>query len=338
MDASEANRDGSALGITPATDREILARVATLYYIDDRTQEEIARALGISRVKVGRLLRKARAEGVVEIRIHREPGGDPGVELTLARRYKLRQAILTPTAEDPERDRARTGAAAAACVSRLLRRNQTIAVGMGRNVASVADAMSERPGGDTTVVSGIGGSPLIGSRINSNDICRRFAARLGGTGIELYAPAFAESPTIRDSFLSHDDVKATLARARRADIAVVGIGDAESDSAVVRIGCVPPQDMERLRNARAVGDILGNFFNRDGRMVDEGVRDRVIGLSEHDLRAIPCVVGIASEAGKAVAVRAALRTGIVDILVAPLALGREILAEDDADERPEPTE
>jgi len=95
---------------------------------------------------------------------------------------------------------------------------------------------------------------------------------------------------------------------------------------------------ERLRNARAVGDILGNFFNRDGRMVDEGVRDRVIGLSENDLRAIPCVVGIASEAGKAVAVRAALRTGIVDILVAPLALGREILAEDDADERPEPTE
>ena len=336
MDTPDDTRVASSPGATSATDRAILARVATLYYVDDRTQEEIARALGISRVKVGRLLRKARAEGVVEIRIHREPGGDPGVELTLARRYKLRQAILTPTAEDPERDRARTGAAAAACVARLLRRHHTIAVGMGRNVASVADAMSERPGGDTTVVAGIGGSSLIGSRINSNDICRRFAARLGGTGIELYAPAFAENRIVRESFLSHDDVKATLARARRADLAVVGIGDAESDSAVVRIGCVPPREMERLKNANAVGDILGNFFDREGQMVDQGVHDRVIGLDENDLRAIPCVVGIASEAAKAVAVRAALRTGIVDILVAPLALGRQILAEDDADERPAP--
>ena len=40
---------------------ELLTRVASLYYLEDETQAEIAAALGLSRPKVARLLSKARA-------------------------------------------------------------------------------------------------------------------------------------------------------------------------------------------------------------------------------------------------------------------------------------
>lgn len=42
--------------------------------------------------------------------------------------------------------------------------------------------------------------------------------------------------------------------------------------------------------------------------------NRVIGLSVEELRQIPCVIAIASENTKAMAIMGALRTGAIDII------------------------
>ena len=47
----------------------LLAQVASLYYEQGLTQEQVARRLGISRSGVSRLLREARREGIVEIHV-----------------------------------------------------------------------------------------------------------------------------------------------------------------------------------------------------------------------------------------------------------------------------
>ena len=46
---------------------ELLAEVASLYYEEELTQNEIAARLGLSRVKVYRLLKQSRDEQVVTI-------------------------------------------------------------------------------------------------------------------------------------------------------------------------------------------------------------------------------------------------------------------------------
>ena len=50
--------------------RELLAQVASLYYEEEMTQDAIAKQFGLSRIKVYRLLKKAREEQVVQITIH----------------------------------------------------------------------------------------------------------------------------------------------------------------------------------------------------------------------------------------------------------------------------
>ena len=52
---------------------ELLARVASQYYLQDRTQAEIAIDFGLSRQKVQRLIRRAREQGIVEIHVHSAP-------------------------------------------------------------------------------------------------------------------------------------------------------------------------------------------------------------------------------------------------------------------------
>ena len=53
------------------TDVETLVRVSRLYYELGETQEAIAALTGVTRPHVSRLLKEARAKGVVEIRINR---------------------------------------------------------------------------------------------------------------------------------------------------------------------------------------------------------------------------------------------------------------------------
>jgi deoxyribonucleoside regulator len=47
----------------------LMCEVARLYYIDEFIQTKIARRLNISRYKVHRMLKKAKKEGIVKVKI-----------------------------------------------------------------------------------------------------------------------------------------------------------------------------------------------------------------------------------------------------------------------------
>jgi predicted DNA-binding protein (UPF0251 family) len=60
-------------------EERLCTRVAKFYYEGELTQQEIARKLGISRIKVHRILNRAREMGIVEIKIH-HPKNDAFIE------------------------------------------------------------------------------------------------------------------------------------------------------------------------------------------------------------------------------------------------------------------
>ena len=69
----------------PAPSSDLGVRAAWLYHIEGLTQEQIARAMKISRAKVIRLLAAARDSGVVRIRIDAKAGEQVALERRLAR-------------------------------------------------------------------------------------------------------------------------------------------------------------------------------------------------------------------------------------------------------------
>ena len=215
--------------------------------------------------------------------------------------------------------------AAAGFLKRQLSDGDVVALGMGRNVGAVPDFVGTPTPRAATFVSAIGGSPLVDTGVNPNEICRRLAEAFAGTAEVLYAPAYAETPAVRDAFINHDDVRDVLERARAANVALIGIGNARDDSAVVRMGCFSVSEMRRLRDRGAVGDILGSFFDAGGRTVIDGIGDRVVAIGRADLEAIKCVVAICSERDKGDAILGALRSGMVNVLVTDLSTARTVL-------------
>jgi DNA-binding transcriptional regulator LsrR (DeoR family) len=307
-----------------------MTRAAVLYYMEYATQAQVAERLGISRVMAGRLIRQARDDGIVEITVHAPAAITDRLEAQVATRFGLRHVLLGADHTDEGMRREFVARRVGEYLLRHIRDGMTIAVGMGRNVSGVADAIRQAPGRDCTFVAAIGGSPSAARSVDAGEACRKLAERFGAHGACLYAPAYAESSDVRRAFLEHDDVRSTLARAASADVAIVGIGDAEDDSAVVRMGCFSARDMKRMRAAGAVGDILGSFFDLKGRPVAAGMRDRVISLGSDELKDIACVIGAASDAGKARAILGALRSGMLDVLATSVANAREVLSLDDA--------
>jgi DNA-binding transcriptional regulator LsrR (DeoR family) len=91
------------------------------------------------------------------------------------------------------------------------------------------------------------------------------------------------------------------------------------------MGCFSVAEMRRLRDRGAVGDILGSFFDADGHAVVDGIGDRVVAIGRADLERITCVIATCSERDKGDAILGALRTGMVNVLVANLSTARTVL-------------
>lgn len=309
-------------------DYELLTEIAIAYYCDEVTQEEIAKRFGFSRIKVGRLLKRAKEEGIVEINVRYHPVFSTQLEKQLKERFSVKRALIALDHHDEDEQRRQVAALVSGYLAASLRDNMVVTVGQGRNVAAVAEYTSTVQPKDCRFICGIGGTHRPGDVINADHISRLLAKKFGGSSESLYAPAYVENTELKSALLRNGTIKETLDRARKADIALVGIGDMNEDSYMVKLGWFTPQEIsDASLNQGVIGDIAGyDFFNAQGQHVHTVMDDRVIGLSVEELRQIPCVIAIASESTKAMAIMGALRTGAIDVIATSARNIRTILS------------
>lgn len=295
---------------TVSQDNELLTEIAVAYYQDEITQEEIAKKFGISRIKVGRLLKRAKEEGIVEINVRYHPVFSTRLEQQMMERFPISRALIALDHQDEEEQRRQVAALVSNYLAMSLKDDMVLAVGQGRNVAAIADHVGSVTERNCKFICGIGGTHRPGDAINADHISRRLAKKFGGSSETLYAPAYVENRALKDAFMQNGTIKETLDRARKADVALVGIGDMNENSYMVKLGWFTPHEIiDASLNQGVIGDIAGyDFFNAQGQHVDTVMNDRVIGLSIDELRKIPCVIAIASENTKALAILGALRT------------------------------
>lgn len=312
---------------TVSQDNELLTEIAVAYYQDEITQEEIAKKFGISRIKVGRLLKRAKEEGIVEINVRYHPVFSTRLEQQMMERFPISRGLIALDHQDEEEQRRQVAALVSNYLAMSLKDDMVLAVGQGRNVAAIADHVGSVTERNCKFICGIGGTHRPGDAINADHISRRLAKKFGGSSETLYAPAYVENRALKDAFMQNGTIKETLDRARKADVALVGIGDMNENSYMVKLGWFTPHEIiDASLNQGVIGDIAGyDFFNAQGQHVDTVMNDRVIGLSIDELRKIPCVIAIASENTKALAILGALRTGAIDIIATSALNVRTIL-------------
>ena len=270
------------------SDFDQLVRVSRLYYELGETQNAIAELMGVTRPQVSKLLKRARAEGIVEIRIvdsttATSPAGD-----ALRRSYGLDAVHLAPTIVGPEDlTRRMVGRLAAQVLRTTVRDGAIIGVGDGASVSATADAFEETASPVAATVL-----PLCGGHWSTGperEPYRRIAEALGGQPRGLMAPGLVDDAATKDALVAHAGVRAVVDLWDRLDVALFGIGG--PSWSVAAVGA----DTERqLESAEAVGEVLIAPFDLDGRFVCPAMRERVIAFDARALGRVPVAIGVAS--------------------------------------------
>jgi len=311
----------------PLSDREVMRLVAELYYDRDLRQPEVAAMTGFSVSKVSRLLSAAREQGIVHITVEPAPEERPAVALELGERF----GVLVEVTPGRQRDAA---AAARLCglgaVDHLLPRlpeQGALGVAAGYTMDALASGMPRlrRPG--LTVVPIVGGWDTENRYLDGNQLAGRLAERIGGQSRTLLAPAVVETEAMREALLRDSTVAATAKLWRHLDLALVGIGGSPTAHPGYRtvIDRLGEETRGDLRGAGVVGDLAGHFFRADGTFLETWSK-RMLAISIEELRATPLVMAIAAGASKAAPILAALRSGVIKVLVTDLSTAHAVQA------------
>ncbi len=295
---------------------ELLAQVASMYYQEELTQNQIAEQLGLSRVKVYRLLKQARAEAVVQITVNWPVSRHTDLEAQLQEAFKLEEAlVLKRGAHRRTQALQRLGQLGARYLERILADGSTMAVCLGRTSYETINAISPNFRARVRVAQAVGSMPLLMKDLDSAALARELARKLGGEVLYLTSPLMADSVSAGEVIRNQRNIKHTLEAARRADVALTGIGNLDpAISGFHKAGFISAEKLAALTAAGAVGDMAGQIFTIDGQLFDTNINRRVIGITLAELKQIPTTIAVAMGREKARAILGGLRTGAINVL------------------------
>lgn len=311
-----------------------LSEVARLYYAENFTQERIARRMGISRSYVSRMLRDARSQGLVEIKIHVPLQTVEDLEHELVARFGLREARVLASTEDNlgssgEADSAGVAGAMAAFTARYMQEaitdNSIVGSGWSRTIYRSVNTgyLQEKTGVTVVQLMGSLGSHI--PELNDVSVATRLADALGADLHYLHAPMLVDDALVRDGLLRDPNIQRTLEIAGRADIMVVGVGAIDRDHGQYRTGYIDDADLEYIRENGVVGDVCGVYFSYDGSLVPLGMNGRTVAVGPEVMKDIPKRVGVSRGQEKAVPNIGAVRSGLINVLITDEPTARKML-------------
>jgi deoxyribonucleoside regulator len=306
------------------SDLQQLIQASRLYYELGETQSRVAEVLGVTRPQVSRLLKRARAEGIVEIRIVDQATAESPTADLLRRRFELAAVHLAPALVGPEEIRRRMiGRLGADVLRAAIRDGAVVGVGDGASISAVADAIAaEEPSHETgaTIVPLCGGYWFGGP---AREPFRRVADGIGGVALGLLAPGLVDDPATKIALCAHAGVRRIVDLWERLEVAAFGIGGPAWTAAVLGEAVTA-----ELASNGAVGEVLISPFDLDGRFVCDTLRDRTIGFDPRGLDRVPVRIGVAGGPAKVRPILGALRGRLVTTLVTDQATAEAVVALD----------
>ncbi len=311
----------------------MIARVAQMYHVEGQRQADIARHLRISQATVSRMLKRAQDEEIVRTTVVSPSGTYSELETALRTNFNLPEAIVVECVED--RDGAimsRIGEAAAHFLEATLQPGEIIGVASWSEtiLKTVENIHPMKSGKARYVVQTLGGMGDPTVQTHANQLTTRLAKLTGAEAHLLSAPGVAQSREAKLVLLSDTFVRQTMDLFGKITVAMVGIGAVEPSGMLARSGNVfSPRELSEIKDAGGVGDMSLRFFDANGDSVKTPLDERVIGMSLEELSKVDRVIALAGGQAKTAAIRGALLTGVIDLLVTDKFTAARLAASED---------
>ncbi len=314
-------------GITTPIDPEeqLATRAAWLYFIAENTQSQIGKRLGLTRVRVNRLLAEAKKRGLVQINITGRLASAIALEGQLRACFDLKDAVVVPSAVEGDKLRAVIAAAAGHYLGQNLKDGMKVGVGWGQTLRQSLSFVPRKTYKRLSVVSLIGGLTQA-SAVNTHETASHLADIVDGQCYYFAAPAYTDSAHARDVLMEQLMLRDVYERGRNVDLAFLSVGEITTTCTIAKLGLISKREVQELVSAGAVGDVCSHWIDREGALVDHPLNTRAVGLAPEHLREVPHRVLVSGGRRKVKAMHGVLFAGIANVVVTDETTAKALLA------------
>ncbi|KXL54248.1 transcriptional regulator LsrR [Anaerotignum neopropionicum] len=296
-------------------EHSLIIKAVWCYYIENMTQQAIADHLGISRMRVIKLLEKGREKKLIQFKIRTDAYQQTEITMQLKERYALQEIILVPSISNNINET--VAHAAAMYLSDHLTDGDFVNVGFGDTMSRTLRNLELPEEARVSFVSLTGGVKHY--NVPSNSEAPHAVLYIVPT------PFIASTPQMACAMKEEPSVKDVLKLSSLAGYTIVGIGGVTEKATVVKEGNMTANDLLRLQAESAVGDVLGYFVDKDGNVLNGTINDRLVSTPPHVLASFPNVIAVAGGIEKAEAIAGVLKTGCINILITDEETAKAIL-------------
>ena len=294
----------------------LLQKLATMYYIRGMTQKEIADEISLSRSSIARLLIEARENNIVQFHINSNI--DTLRLIPLEEAIKTKYSILDCVTISQN---CKTTNIIPTYLENLIPHKGILGIGGGKTLLQLANQMwNITPRKNLRIVQ------LTGSLGNIPDsfVTKVWADALETDAVYNVGPLLIENEeekSILENSPTFTDVKKCL---NNINVSISSVGTNQTINKIESYNFARNFNFEKFKS-EYIGDIGFHFFDQDGVFSANEISSHVFGISPSEYLKIPLKIIIAYGVEKIEPIKAALKGGLMDILITNEQLASQLI-------------
>lgn len=289
--------------------------------MEGMTQNEIAESLNLSRMKVIKYLDIAKANKIIQFKINLQNFVDMDLQNKIKQLYNLQDICIVPAS--PQNLFDSLSQAAALYIEDRISSDTMINVGYGQTVSQTLGHLNISTKYKVTFVSLSGGVRFYIP--TSVDAASDYYTNPNYNHYIMPAPLMVSKDYIAEQLMQERPIKKILEMIPYSNITIIGIGAVNDQATIVKEGYLSTADVDIMRSIGAVGDILSQFYDANGQVLDAPVHKQLVSADIRLLKSLQHVVAVAGGMEKREAIIGALKGGYIDVLITDEHVARSLV-------------
>ncbi len=307
--------------MTMTYENSLIIKIAWKYYIEGMTQNEIAESLTLSRMKVIKYLDIAKANNIIQFKINLDKFVNMDLQNKIKKQYKLQDIYIVPASNNHSIDSLTK--AAAQYIEDRITSDTMINVGYGQAVSRTLGHLNISTKYKVTFVSLSGGVRFyIPTAVESSS---DYYTNPNYNHYIMPAPLLVSSKQLAEQLIHEKPIKKIFEMIPYSTITIIGIGAVNERATIVKEGYLNTNEMEIYKSMGAVGDLLSQFYDINGNVLDLKLHKQLISTDINLLKSLNHVVAVAGGLEKREAIIGALKGGYINVLITDEVLAKALL-------------
>ncbi len=302
-----------------------LLEICELFYIQGKSQKEISAILNISRPQVSRFIAKAKEENLISIKLNYPNIEENNYQNMISEKYNIPEVYIYDIGQvDNTEAMSLLANASKELFNILIKNNQIVGIMAGRTVEILSEKIDSSKNRGLTFVPLCGGLSINGKTWQANNICQEFAKKTNGTCYLLNAPNYFTSEATKVALMNEESINEVMQMGKHCDVALLGIGSVTTNSTGILASGLSKNELEILKKEGAVANICCSYINKDGKVINSSIANKILGHSILDLKQSK-KVAIAMGDEKLAAIKAVLKGEYVDVFITSLETAKKLI-------------